>query len=347
MAALGVASQNVKEIIGQGILDSLAALGSSDGINKATAEMEKFAQSTSDALLGVSTLLGKFKGTAVGGAISGAFSSFMNSGYLASVGKKERLKSQPYTATSQYFTPESAERAKNTAILKKNNATLTASQKLAANELAAKNKALAEQAALDELKKKFDVGRINLETALANSKDEAEKARIRSLLTIMDDDAAAAGKRLAELDKANADKLRAEYLAAVSLNNLSEAARLAALGVTELKMGGAPISQFDKYKTDPTFIQAVVIEADMAAAEAEKAAADAATIAAGSEQTLADYFDYLKGLGVSVAQPAPIVANFDFSNSIGSEDMFTEATKRALQRLNRFGDSTNYAGAIG
>jgi PPE-repeat protein len=45
--------------------------------------------------------------------------------------------------------------------------------------------------------------------------------------------------------------------------------------------------------------------------------------------------------------PAPIVANFDFSNSIGSEDMFTEATKRALQRLNRFGDSTNYAGAIG
>jgi hypothetical protein len=96
-----------------------------------------------------------------------------------------------------YFTVETAERAKLVATLKKSNSTEKEKQKLTAAELADKKK----QAELDALKKKFDVDRINLETALANSKDEAEKARIRSLLTIMDEDANGAAKRLAELDK--------------------------------------------------------------------------------------------------------------------------------------------------
>jgi hypothetical protein len=347
MAALGVASQNVKEIIGKGLLDSIAALGGADGITSATSEMEKFAQSTADALLGVSTLLAKFKGTKIGGAISSGVSSFLNSGYLASVGKKERLSKTPYTGTSMYFTAESAERAKNTAIIKKNNATLTAAQKLSAAELAAKTKAAADDAKLTELKNKFDVNRINLQTALANSTDEAEKARIRSLLTIMDEDAASASKRLTELDDANKKKLDAEYLAAVSLGNLAEAAKLAAMGVSTLKLGGVPITQFPSVASNPLVAEAVVIEATIAADEASKAADDAAAIAASSEKTLADYLAMIAGLnGGSTISTAPVTNNFDFSGTIGTSDDFADAVKRAMQKVNRFGDSVTYAGAI-
>lgn len=350
MDALAVSSANVKEIIGKGILDSIALLGDSDGITQATAEMEKFAQSSSDALLGVASLLDKFKSTKTGGFLTDAFSSFMNSGYLASLGKEQRLKNQPYSPTSMYFTTEQAERAKLVATIKKQNLTEKEKQKLTAAELAAKKK----QAELDELKKKFDVDRINLETALANSKDEAEKARIRSLLTIMDEDANSAAKRMAELDKANAAKMQAEYFAAVSLNNLAEAARLAAMGVKTITLGGAPIQNFQASAIDPNtgianpvLAQAVAIEADLAAAFADEAATIAETIAESSERTLAEYLTTISGLRTQVPGASlGAVNNITINTPVGTEDYLTEAMQRALQKLNRYGDSTTYAGAL-
>ena len=327
MDALSVAAANSKEIIGKGLLDSIAALGNADGISKATAEMEKFAQSSSDALLGLSTLLGKFKGTKVGGAISSGLSSFMNSGVLAAIGKNERKKNTPYSSTSMYFTAETAERAKLIATLKKGNATEKEKARLAALELAEKKK----QAELDALKKKFDVERINLETALLNSKDEAEKARIRSLLTIMDDDANSAARRMADLDKANQARLNSEYLTAVSLGNLAEAAKLAAMGVSELKLGGVPISQYDRFKDNPAFQKAIEIESQKALDDSEAALAEANAFAARA--------------GVSVGQ-AGTTNNITINTPVGSEEALTEAVQKAVQQINRYGFSQTYAGAI-
>jgi hypothetical protein len=331
MAALGVASANVKEIIGKGILDSLAALGSSDGISKATAEMEKFAQSSADALLGVSTLLAKFKGTSVGGGLSSAFSSFMNSGYLASIGKNERLKNAPFSPTSMYMTTETAERAKLIATIKKGNAIETAKQKLTAAELAAKNKALADQKNLDELKKKFDVDRINLQTALANSTDESEKARIRSLLTIMDEDAASAGKRLAELDKANADRLKTEAAATKSINDLGLAASLAALRLTT---GGAIPGSSQVFPGDfgNGGVAGTGITPDLS-----NYPSDGRPIP-GSDQVYAG--DFGNG-GVAGG-----TTNITFNNAVGTDQFFTDAVLKAVQQANRFGNSQYYAGAL-
>jgi len=377
MEALSIAAANSKEIIGKGLLDSISALSGENGINTAADAMETLAQNTADTIYGFSLLIAKAKelgginlgpntgkfgglvastlaGAGIGaiagggvGAIPGAvvgLTAGLTQQQLQAYGAKNQQSKTPYTGTSMYFTSQTAARALETATIKKGTDLRKKENQSKAQELADKKK----QADLDALKKNFDVDRINLETALLNSKDEAEKARIRSLLTIMDEDANSAAKRLAELDAANKEKLRAEYLAAVSLGDLATAAKLAAMGVSELKMGGAPISQFDKYATDPTFINAVVIEADIAAAEAEKAAADAAALAASSEKTLADYLSYLQSLGVDTSvSAAPVTNNFIFNDAIGTEDYFTEATKRALQRLNRFGDSTNYAGAIG
>ena len=198
--------------------------------------------------------------------------------------------------------------------------------------------------------------RINLETALANSKDEAEKARIRSLLTIMDEDADSAAKRMAELDKANASKMQAEYFAAVSLNNLAEAARLAAMGVKSITLGGAPIQNFQASAIDPNtgmanpvLAQAVAIEADLAAKFAEEAANIADQVASNSERVLDEYITSITGLRVQVPGSgggAGAVNNFTINTPLGSEEYLTEAVQRVIQKLNRMGDNLTYAGAL-
>jgi hypothetical protein len=249
-----------------------------------------------------------------------------------------------------YFTSETAERAKLVATIKKQNTTEKEKQKLAAAELAAKKK----QAELDQLKKKFDVERINLETALANSTDDAEKARIKSLLTIIDEDENAAAKRLAELDKANKEKMQAEYFAAISLNNLAEAARLAAMGVKTITLGGAPIQNFQATAVDPNtgianpiLAQAVSIEADLAAKFAEEAAQIAEQVAANSERVLDEYITTITGLRTQVpGSTMGGVNNFTINTPLGSEEALTEAVQRVIQKLNRMGDNLSYAGAL-
>jgi hypothetical protein len=329
MNALAVASANAKEEIGKGLLDSIALLGGSDGIQTATDNMENFSKATADSIFFLATLVKTFNDSPLSKifdyvgipALLGNISKAGTQARGSSVGK-----GMAYSPTSMYFTVETAERAKLVSTLKKSNATEKEKQKLSAAELADKKK----QAELEELKKKFDVDRINLETALANSKDEAEKSRIRSLLTIMDEDANGAAKRLAELDKSNSDKMRQEYLAAISLGNLAEAARLAAMGLAGLTLGGAPILTFQQRAiseqgiADPLLAEAVFIEAERAQREAE-AAADRSSARASYADT---------------------VTNITINTPVGTEDYLTEAMQRALQKLNRYGDSTTFAGAI-
>jgi hypothetical protein len=357
MDALTVAAANSKEIIGKGLLDSIAALGGEDGISKAADNMETLAQNVADTVYGFTLLISKAeqliriadkgKGSLglIGATAAGALGGFAVGGpggalvggalgltgaratqLTGQYGKTQREKNTPFSPTSMYFTVETAERAKLVATIKKENSLVKEKNKMSAAELAAKKK----QDELEALKKKFDVDRINLETALANSKDEAEKARIRSLLTIMDEDANGAAKRLAELDKSNSDKMRQEYLAAISLGNLAEAARLAALGVAGLTLGGAPILGFQQRAiseqgiADPLLAEAVFIEAERAQREAE-AALDRSTARANYAET---------------------VNNITINTPIGSEEYLTEAMQRALQKLNRYGDSTTFAGAL-
>ena len=329
MDALAVSSANVKEIIGKGILDSIAALGDADGITQATAEMEKFAQSSSDALLGVSTLFGRFKNeTKTGGLLAKGFSSFMNSGYLASVGKEARLKNAPFSPTSMYFTPEQAERAKLIATIKKQNMTEKEKQKLSAAELAAKKK----QAELDQLKKKFDVDRINLETALANSTDEAEKARIRSLLTIMDEDANAAAKRMAQLDEANAAKMKAELAAADNLRYLAQEADRAARGLASI---GNPAGNYNYTAAAPSFVYGAGSVPDLPSGLSNMPEA-------GNPQGIYDY----SPSNPSFTYSPPTVNNFTISTPLGTEDALTETMQRVIQKLNRMGDNLSFAGAL-
>jgi len=345
MAALSVAAANAQEIIGKGLLDSLNAIGggsTQSGIEKTTGLMEKLATLGAKFSLNFSTGIGQ--GLAL---LRGDLATFKALGMEA---QKTPAQKAPYSSTSMYFTAETAERAKLIATIKKGNLVEKEKNKLTAAEVADKKK----QAELDALKKKFDVERINLETALANSKDEAEKARIRSLLTIMDEDANAAAKRMGELDKANEARLNQEYLAAISLGNLADAAKFAAMGVREIKIAGIPISQYETYKDNPIFQKAAEIEAQSvannaaaAAAEAEAAAAAAEVIASNSEATLAEYMATISSLRVALpGNSSGTINNITINTPVGSEEALTEAVQKAIQQLNRFGYSQTYAGAL-
>jgi multidrug efflux pump subunit AcrA (membrane-fusion protein) len=225
-----------------------------------------------------------------------------------------------------YFTTEQAERAKLVNTIKKQNTTEKEKQKLSAAELAAKKK----QAELDELKKKFDVDRINLETALANSKDEAEKARIRSLLTIMDEDVNSAAKRMAELDTANAAKMKAELAAAESLRYLAQEAARAGAGLASI---GNPSGVYNYTPSAPSFVYGAGSVPDLPGLSNMPDA-----------NAPIDY-------GYTAANPSftyspPMVNNITINTPVGTEDYLTEAMQRALQKLNRYGDSTTFAGAL-
>jgi hypothetical protein len=328
MNALTVATESAKEEIGKGLLDAIALLGGDDGIENATKNMDQFGVSTGNAIYGLATLVKTFQDSPFG-KVTGFFSRTSLLGQLSAIGKASRPTAgtgAAYSPTSMYFTMETAERAKLIATIKKGNTAEKEKQKLLAAELAEKKK----QAELDALKKKFDVDRINLQTALANSTDEAEKARIRSLLTIMDEDANAAAKRMAQLDAANALKMKADLDATASINKLAEAAKLAAFGIGNMTLGGVPAAQFMATAIGPDGIgnealaRAVEIESQLALMDALNAVEEARGSVGYSDTT----------------------NNFTINTPLGTEDALTEAMQRALQNLNRYGSSTTFAGAL-
>jgi hypothetical protein len=153
MNALTVATENAKEMIGKGLVDSIALLGGDNGINKAAEDMENFGKKTADSLYFVASLFKSFKDS----KISKIFDYVGPTVLLDNIAKagaeeveKNKGKRVAYSSTSMYFTVEQAERAKLNTTLKKSNATEKEKQKLTAAELADKKK----QAELEALKKK-------------------------------------------------------------------------------------------------------------------------------------------------------------------------------------------------
>ena len=221
MDLLKVASENVKEEIGKGILGALAVLGEDTNIEKTTKKMEGLAKQTSDTTIGVATFfktLGDIPGV---GMVGRAFYETSWLGLLARLGRENRpareLPANEQRAagriTAQQFRVETRQ-ARELARLK-----------------ALEISALKKKTALDELRDKFDVERIGFAKALNEATDEETKLRIKSQIAILDNNEALAKKILAELAAAEAaKKLAATYdqaLESVKLMNAKIAAFLA------------------------------------------------------------------------------------------------------------------------
>lgn len=235
MDLLKVASENVKEEIGKGILGALAVLGEDTNIEKTTKKMEDLAKQTSDTTIGFGKLL-KTLGDIPGlGMVGRAFYETSTLGLLARLGRENRppreLPANEQRAagriSAQQFRTETRQ-AKELARLK-------------ALELAQ----LKKKTEVDKLAEYFNVTLIGLQKALTETTDEETKARLRGLIAIEKNDEALAKKALAELAAAEAARrLAATYdqaLASVQLMNAKIAAFL-----TSMSLKGFDIPGLDK-----------------------------------------------------------------------------------------------------
>jgi hypothetical protein len=221
MDLLKVASENVKEEIGKGILGALAILGEDTNIEKTTKKMEDLAKQTSDTTIGFGALL-KTLGDIPGlGMVGRAFYETSTLGLLARLGRENRP-ARELPANEQRSAGRITAQQFRVEVRQKKEL-----DKLRALEIAA----LKKKTAVDELAAKFDVERIGFAKALNEATDEETKLRIKSQIAILDNNEALAKKILAELAAAEAaKKLAATYdqaLESVKLMNAKIAAFLA------------------------------------------------------------------------------------------------------------------------
>ena len=208
MDLLQVASANVAETIGKGILDALTLLGKDKNLQNATTKMENFGTAIADAILGLGVLLKNLE-IKSGGNLSkiiGVLFDASGIGLLSKLGKNERQKSSTVSFQNLSATPdEKLIKKKELDIIRRANAARAA-------ELALLNK----KTEVDKLKDKFDLERIGLMTALNAATDEETKLRIKAQIAILDNNEAMAKKYNAELDAANSARKLAEELTATT-----------------------------------------------------------------------------------------------------------------------------------
>ena len=224
MDLLKVASENVKEEIGKGILGALDALGKDTNIEDTTKKMEALGKQTGDSITGLGVFL-KTLGDIPGiGLLGKVFYETSALGLLARLGKENRpARELPANEqrsagriSSQQFRVE-ARQAKELARLR-----------------ALEIDALKKKTAVDQLRDKFDIERIGLTAALNAATDDETKLRLRAQLAILDNNEALAKKLLAEMEGTKATvELTTQFYA------LSEATRalLTSFGVSPSQIG--------------------------------------------------------------------------------------------------------------
>ena len=217
MDRLAVASANAKEIIGKDLLDAMKLVSGKDGIGGATTAIEGFAAGVGDAIYGVGVLIAKLKqlpgGEGINQGLKDVF-TFNIFGWLAKLGSSTKAANAgtPAQSPGQRMAIDKAN--KDAIKLQKQQNSL----KTIDNALTTRKITLtADQQALEELKKKFDLDRIQIQAALNGNIDKETELRLKSLMAIHDNDAALAGKILAEIE------------ATKTINEFTDAARKAAL----------------------------------------------------------------------------------------------------------------------
>jgi len=207
MDLLRVASENVKEEIGKGILGALDALGKDTNLAETTAKMEKLGKTTGETITGLGVLIKTIADIPGVSAIGKAVYETSIPGLLARLARENQKGKFPTAPARE--TP-----AQGRILAAQRRQELKASQdllKLKKQEVTT----LKAKTAIDQLKDKFDVERIGLTKALNEATDEETKLRIKGQLAILDNNEALAKKILEEMKAAEAaKKLADEFLAA-------------------------------------------------------------------------------------------------------------------------------------
>jgi hypothetical protein len=219
--------------------------------------------------------------------------------------------------------------------------------------LAAKNKATKEeaqmkkdQAALDELKKKFDLERIGLNVALNQATDEETKARIRAQIAILDETGKTAQAANDALVKAQADKLKQEVEATTALNNLAKSAAGAAGSLTNLS---SYFASFKGSAASAVTNLGTTAQAALGGFVPFVGATNASLGITGDGTNLTPTIPSTSGLGLNGTGnqlPIGVTINVNTGPSMADENTIVDAVQDALNEIARRGYLTTYAGAL-
>jgi hypothetical protein len=200
MDKLAVASANVQEIIGTGIIDALRTLGGNTAVDDLANDMERAALSTADFLRGLAQI-GTFKLSGETKSLLGLlitpFQRSLSAGPLGAitrVGAASRIAPKPFT-TPMTISGQSAQSAK-----------MTKDQtKLAKENL----KVSKDQLKLSKAKAIFDLQKIQIEAALKGKISDQDRIRLLLMKAIEDENISQIEKYTKMLDEAqkNTEKL--------------------------------------------------------------------------------------------------------------------------------------------
>ena len=312
MDRLAVASENAKEIIGKDLLGAMQLIAGQDGIGGATTAMEGFATQIGDVIYGIGVLVAKMKSIPGAGFLGDFFkagSQISGLGLLARLGAS----SKPGTPAQSPGDRKKIDKINADAIKiqKQLNGLKTIENNLTTRKIVL----TADQQALEELKKKFDVERIGLFAALNQATDDETKMRLRSLIAIHDNDTALAGK------------IKAEEAAA-------EAARLLALALQQ------SLARWGEWQTviGDAFKNAAMLSAATPTPVITPTPSIPQSYAPGDIPGITGQ----RGFRFAGAESPTYIIN---ASGIGDQQI-ASVVQGAIQDLNRYGSSTTYAGAI-
>ena len=326
---LTVASNNAKEAIGKGLVEALSILtGGGGSVDGAVGVIDKMASGIADGAKNIAFMIKQFEALkpviiAIGALLLLYFAPVTAAvaalGYILAKGGANLKKS----AFAQGKIPggmgnvamtggSNQDQQKYIKLQKEKNALL----KIENNDTKTKLQLTAGEKALAELKKMFDIEGIQLQAALNGLLTKEEEARVLGLKAIHDSDGALGLQALAALDAAKAT------------NDFAGAARQAALllqtsysaGLSSFKQ-----SEINSLTTGNTTTPIPLTQAppSIPMSPLESFRQNEAKYAGASSPTY-----IINASGIGDQQIASVVQN-------------------ALQDLNRYGNSTTYAGALG
>ena len=206
MSLLAVASADAQEIIGEGLVNALSALGDDNSIENLTTEMTNLAKGISDVVAGVGVLASAIKSVADAPGIKQLLGITFGTNIFSLLGKLGATKPSQLPANQQRSASRiSAQQRKLELQAIKNGVSLRKQE----------NVLLKAKTAVDQLRDKFDLERIGLMAALNAATDEETKLRIKAQIAILDNNEALAKKLLAEMEAAEAAKKLADALGKV------------------------------------------------------------------------------------------------------------------------------------
>lgn len=192
MDLLRVASANVSEEIGKGIIGALEALSADTSIEDTTKKMEKLGKSTGNTIQGFGVLIAELKKIP---GLTTAKDILTYGNIFNTLGKLNEINSR-----GKYPTAAAKETPATGRILAQQRKLEATALKNAVNLRKAENDKLKQKTEVDKLSEKFDLERIGYTKALNEATDAETKLRIQAKLAIIDNNEALAKKINAEME---------------------------------------------------------------------------------------------------------------------------------------------------